>query len=269
MSTLELDRYCVYYDDRGAGPPVVLVHGGAATHRYWDGVLRELPDKYRTVAPDLFGCGSTSSWTGATILGHDQEALLIRSVIDAVGHPVHLVGHSYGAAACLRAAISSPENIQSMTLIEPPIYRLLKQAQEVELYEEISTFRSQFTDLAAGGHDSAAMELLVDRFNGAGTWKGMSQRAHSSLLSVVDALVIGFTANAENPTSLRECNNMTISTLLPWGQQSGAPERAMVEILSQSLPHNHSVSIAGAMHQSPLTHPKAVADLIAEHTSES
>lgn len=267
MPTLELEGHSIHYEERGAGPPLVLVHGGAATHKYWDAVIQELPNHLCTVTPDLFGCGSTSPWQGVDLLGHDQEAGLLRAVIDALDRPVHLIGHSYGASVCLRAAIASSEPIRSMTLIEPPIYRLLDQANESALYEEISTFRSDFTELVANGRDSEAMKLLVDRFNGSGTWEGMSQRAHQSLLGVVDSLVVGFTANAENPTSLQECSEVAIPTLLLWGEQSSAPEKMMVDILGHALPDNRSIGIPGALHQSPLTHPKIVADLIVEHTS--
>lgn len=269
MAKLQLGAHSIHYEAHGVGPSLVFVHGGAATHRYWDGVVRQMPGDYHIVTPDLFGCGATSPWQGADTLTHDTEAGLVRAVVDALDRPVHLVGHSYGASVCLRTTLASADNVQSMILIEPPIYRLLDQADKAEFYEEISLFRSEFTELAAGGSRTAAMKLLVDRFNGVGTWEGMSDRAHQSLLAAVESLVVGFTANAENPTTLEDCKGVTIPTLLVWGHQSGGPEKMMVNLLAAALPDNRSVGIPGARHQSPLTHPEQVAGLIADHTSRS
>lgn len=266
MAILQLGAHSIHFESHGAGPSLVFVHGGATTHKYWDGVVRHLSDNYHIVTPDLFGCGSTSTWQGHDSLTHDKEAELIRAVVDALDRPVHLIGHSYGAAVCLRMALASGDNVQSMMLIEPPIYRLLDQADETELYDEISLFRAEFTEMATEGRRSAAMKLLVDRFNGVGAWERMSDRAHESLLEVVESLVVGFGANAENPTTLEDCKSVTTRTLLVWGHQTGGPEKMMVNLLAEALPKNRSVGIPGAGHQSPLTHPKQVASLIADHT---
>jgi pimeloyl-ACP methyl ester carboxylesterase len=268
MVGLQVGGVHVHYDDAGDGAPVVLVHGGATTSRYWDAVRAELPNGIRTITPDLYGCGSTDPCAAQQVLTHDDEAVLVRAVIDAVGKSVHLVGHSYGAAVCLRAAVFLQAGIRSMTLIEPPIYGLLLQSGLTDLYGEISTFRNTFEDRVTKGEDEAAMELLVDRFSGNGTWAKMSTNMHTNLLGVVQPLLVGFAANAQNPTRIEDCRGIEIPTLLPWGDQTGEPEKAMVTLLGQWLPHARTMPIPGARHQSPISHPQEVAQLIAGHVAQ-
>jgi pimeloyl-ACP methyl ester carboxylesterase len=51
-------------------------------------------------------------------LEHESED--IAAVIDAIGRPVHLLGHSFGGLCALEAALLTP-NIGSLILYEPPI----------------------------------------------------------------------------------------------------------------------------------------------------
>ena len=90
-------------------------------------------------------------------------------------------------------------------------------------------------------------------------------KVRHNLLDLIEPLIGGFAANAGNPTRLEECRNMQIPTLLLFGEKSGAPERAMVEILAQNIPRCRVEPIPGARHQSPLSHPKTVAGLIRRH----
>src|SRR5207244_6058182 len=43
----------------GAGPPVVLLHGLAGSHRFWRPVARGLASRYRVIVPDLLGFGAS------------------------------------------------------------------------------------------------------------------------------------------------------------------------------------------------------------------
>lgn len=52
------------YVDRGAGPPLVLVHGWKGSHRVWEGVVDRLADRFRIVAFDLRGMGESDKPDG-------------------------------------------------------------------------------------------------------------------------------------------------------------------------------------------------------------
>ena len=53
-------------------------------------------------------------------------------IVDLLEHPAHLVGHSYGAVACLVAAAMQPAKILSLTVIEPPAFGLIRGHEPVE-----------------------------------------------------------------------------------------------------------------------------------------
>jgi pimeloyl-ACP methyl ester carboxylesterase len=47
----------IYYDDKGDGNPVVLLHGNPTSSYLWRNVIPELTDQARCLAPDLIGMG--------------------------------------------------------------------------------------------------------------------------------------------------------------------------------------------------------------------
>lgn len=44
-------------------------------------------------------------------------------LLSLLSEPAHLVGHSYGAIGCLLAASEAPDQVRSLTLVEPPLYQ--------------------------------------------------------------------------------------------------------------------------------------------------
>src|SRR6185295_13111020 len=85
-------------EDRGAGLPVVLVHGFPFDHRMWDAQIEALGTEFRVIAPDLRGFGRSTiepSDVNAGV-GMDRYAADVIAVLDGLGvtEPVVLVGFS-------------------------------------------------------------------------------------------------------------------------------------------------------------------------------
>lgn len=100
----------------GAGPPALLLHGGALTARTWDYVALALRAEFRLLALDLRGHGD-SFWTETYCMA--DYAADVLSVVDQLDlAPCHLVGMSLGGATAGRAARIEPERFASLTLVD-------------------------------------------------------------------------------------------------------------------------------------------------------
>src|SRR5689334_8539504 len=85
----------------GHGPPLVLVHGTTADHTRWKPILPKLEEKFTVYAIDRRGRGgSGDSANYAFEIEFDDVA----AVVDSIGEPVFLLGHSYGAICSLEAS---------------------------------------------------------------------------------------------------------------------------------------------------------------------
>lgn len=109
--------------DRGAGVPVVLVHG-AIYHSgpAWAATLGPLLHAgYRVVAVDRRGHGRSPAGDARPIPLRLQaeDVRLTAELRDAV--PAHVVGVSYGALVGLEMALLRPERVRSLVLVEPPL----------------------------------------------------------------------------------------------------------------------------------------------------
>ena len=134
----------------GSGPPVVLVHGILLGGREaWIG-QRRLTKRWTLLAPDRPGHGRSPR----ARQDFETEAPLIADQL--LGEPVHLVGHSYGAIIAVLAAVRRPENVRSLTVIEPPATKVLEGDPVVDAWAEEAP--PVFSD---PGHD---LPGLVGRF---------------------------------------------------------------------------------------------------------
>ena len=108
----------VSYDKRGSGPPLVLVHGGFSDHETnWAFVMPLLTQRFTVHAVARRGRGETDATEGH---GVEDEGRDVAALVEAVGAPVFLLGHSYGAHAALAAAAKVPDRVRKLVLYEPP-----------------------------------------------------------------------------------------------------------------------------------------------------
>src|SRR6185436_7534120 len=54
----------MYYEIRGDGEPLVLLHGGTGTGDNWKLVFKDPPEGFRLIAPDLRGHGQSTNPSG-------------------------------------------------------------------------------------------------------------------------------------------------------------------------------------------------------------
>jgi pimeloyl-ACP methyl ester carboxylesterase len=109
----------VSYGRSGSGPPLVLVHGSFSDHvTNWEFVAPLFERRFTVFAVARRGRGETPATTGHTL---GDEAADVAAVVRAVGEPVFLLGHSYGAHAALAAATEVPDLVRKLVLYEAPL----------------------------------------------------------------------------------------------------------------------------------------------------
>lgn len=106
----------LYYDARGGGPPVVLLHGFGEDGRALGPLAGALARRYRVLVPDLPGYGrSTPQPRDFPLDFYRQDALRLLEWLAALGlDRVHLGGFSDGAEVALWMAILDPQRIRSV-----------------------------------------------------------------------------------------------------------------------------------------------------------
>jgi pimeloyl-ACP methyl ester carboxylesterase len=125
---LDIDGVRLHCVERGAGPPVVLIHGNLVWHRDFEasGLIDRLARNHRVIAFDRPGFGHSTRprdrlWTPSA-----QAALLHQALATlGVEGPV-VVGHSMGTMVALALALDHPADVRKLVLLGGYFYPTLR-----------------------------------------------------------------------------------------------------------------------------------------------
>jgi pimeloyl-ACP methyl ester carboxylesterase len=104
----------VFYQERGAGHPVVLLHATLHDHKDFDAISGPLSTRYRTIALDWPAHGRSDGPPA-------DAATLARVLVDVVHElaltPAVFIGNSVGGYAAARLAITHPDQVAALVLV--------------------------------------------------------------------------------------------------------------------------------------------------------
>ena len=115
MPYLPVDDTRLYYDERGEGPPLLLVHGLGSSSRDWFEQVSHFADRYRVLRIDLRGHGRSERPPGPYHIAQFARdvAVGLRRLNAA---PAHVVGLSMGGMVALELAASAPALVRSLVI---------------------------------------------------------------------------------------------------------------------------------------------------------
>ena len=112
---------------------VILLHGSFASNPAAPWIQqRVLADRYQLVIPHRLGYGRSPS-PRSEEEGQDSSLQAeVRAVAELLEPKTHIVGFSYGGLVALLVAAERPELVNSLAVIEPPLYGLMRGDSEAE-----------------------------------------------------------------------------------------------------------------------------------------
>ena len=116
MPEVQLNDICLWYEDEGSGPPIILVPGMLSDSASWQPVVPALTKDHRVIRLDPRCSGRTRPETpdlSLTLLARDVLALADHLSLDTV----HLLGHSLGGLVATATAGRAPERITSLVVL--------------------------------------------------------------------------------------------------------------------------------------------------------
>jgi pimeloyl-ACP methyl ester carboxylesterase len=126
---VEVNGLSVHYKEMGAGQPVfILLHGFGASAFSWREVMQPFSELGRVIAYDRPAFGLTSrpmpgQWTGENPYGPEAQTALVIGLMDALGiEKAWLVGNSAGGTVSVYTALSHPERVAGLILVDAAIY---------------------------------------------------------------------------------------------------------------------------------------------------
>jgi len=249
----------LYFREAGSGPGVVCIHCNASSSSQWRSLMDRLATRHRVLAPDTHGAGRGPAWpTDRPLTLHDEVALL-EPVLDRAGAPFALVGHSYGAAVALIAALRRPERVHAMVLYEPTLFALVD--AESPAPNDADGIRATVTraaDALAAGDRTAAAEVFIDYWMGTGAWCAKPELQRNAIEAAVLNVHGWGQALFGETTPLASFRTLDMPVLLIQGSETTPSSRAVSTLLARTLPRVETLTLQGLGHMGPVTHPAQV-----------
>ncbi|WP_042457251.1 alpha/beta fold hydrolase [Neobacillus dielmonensis] len=116
----------LYYEVRGSGPLLLMIHGGGGEAEKFDKVADHLADKYTVITYDRRGHSRSTldqSTEDYSVTIHSEDAHLLLS--ELTNEPAFVFGSSSGAVIGLDLFVRYPEQIRLLIPHEPVLLQLL------------------------------------------------------------------------------------------------------------------------------------------------
>jgi pimeloyl-ACP methyl ester carboxylesterase len=231
----------------GAGRPLLLVHGTTADHRRWATISPHLEQHFTVYAMDRRGRGASGDSPDYDLM---REAEDVAAVVEAIGEPVFVLGHSYGGLCSLEAALLT-DKVSRLILYEPPI------PTGLPMYPPGVPNRIQA--LVDSGEWEAALEVLLrevvrmpehelEDYRQLPMWNARIQLAPTIPRELAFDRTYSF--NAEKFASLQ------VPTMPLLGGDSPPLFRQAIELVDSVLPNSRVVILPGQQHIAMDTNPE-------------
>ena len=239
------------YEKSGTGPPLILVHGTLTTHLTGWMVVKPLFEPHFTVyAVDRRGRGETTATKGHTIR---DEGADLAALVESIGDPVFLLGHSYGARVALAAAPMVTARLRKLALYEPPLPEVSLAAAYPRLME-----LAEKQD-----YEAVAYEFMRDVIRVPPEELEVLRNSPVWPLMVADvpASVAEWPALIDDPFDIADFKGLDLPVLLLTGSES-PPEKYATDPLAAALPNASVEVLAGQGHGATFTAAQLFADIV-------
>lgn len=245
----------LYYEQSGAGPqPVVCVHGGFATSRWWQPALALLPaEQFTGYALDLPGCGRSDRPADLASYTVERLAGALADWLDGLDlWNVDLVGHSLGAAVALSYALGHPGRLRSLILVGAPSpqgtptppegYALLEQMR----HERGLLAQALASVMPARAPDPFFQQLVEDA-------QGQAPAAFSAAALALEQWRV----------ERHDLLQLRLPVLLIWGDRDQIVERSVQTDLLLSIPGANNLEVLrGCGHSPQLERPEVFGQVL-------
>lgn len=267
--TVVVDGVTATYYERGAGEPMVLLHGWPQTSYVWRKVLPALAKHYHVVAIDLPGLGNEHALPTADT---GTVARFLKTLCDQLGlGPLHLVGHDVGAWVAVTFALEFEAALRSLTILDAGIPGLIPEAvfhpgNASKIWQFYFHAIDDLPEFLIGGKEQQYLSWYFTRkavVEGAITAADVG--VYTAAYAGQQRLQDGFAYYRAFPKSAQQ--NLTYQRQLAIPMLAIGGEQAMAATIGKALQkiaraEIESVSIAQCGHYIPEEQPEALVQLL-------
>lgn len=245
---MDVNGVRLHYEEHGAGEPILCIHGAGSSALLWSDALPELARLGRVIAYDRRGCSRSQRPEPykTTVAEHAADAA---ALLGALGiESAIVIARSWGGAVAVELALSHPERVVALALLEGDALGLSSDG-----LEWTRRIRDRLTAVAASDGPDAVYGALVEEILGEGAWESFPEEVRAILIPNGPALLAELAYVAGPNPGRDEVATIDAPTLVVVADDSPAPQRAMAEALAETIPGATLARIGGGHMIDPAT----------------
>ncbi len=238
--------------------PLALIHCGLGRASNWRPFLSELGGDVSPLNIELPGHGLAEDYDES----RDFADQAVEIALDEMpSEPVPLIGHSFGAAVALRIAIERPYRVSSLVLVEPVFFAAVEGRWE---YDKVRRDLTSFNRKAAAGEYATAVREFHKVWSKE-DWNDLPSELRAYMMARIHLMPKCDTLLFEDRSRLLTSGRLEELEMPVTFVDGGESHPVIAEIIStigDRIKDAEWVSIKGAGHMLPMTHPKELAQAV-------
>ena len=235
----------------GKGLPLIFIHGAMGDWRSWEA-------QWAAFTPH-FDCISYSRRFSFPNQNHQpsphhsalDEAQDLEHLLNVLNiDTAILVGSSYGGFTALALAVHSPQRIQAVVAVEPPMMKYAYLSPEGrEIAEAFRTGTIEPANAAfRAGEDVRAAQIMTGGINGANSKVAAGAAMDKRLQNLQAMKMIALSTDEFPLIPAQQLADLPMPVMLLSGVDTQPVHRAIFDNLLKCMPNARSVRVAGAGH---------------------
>ena len=257
MAGMEIDGVDLAYEELGSGsPPALLVHGTGGA--LWGQLPSELAKERRTIWYHRRGFGASVHPPIKDHPRHTADAAALLERLDAT--PAVLVGWSMGGVISLHLALTRPELVHSIVLVEPPFH--LRKHPNLGMLREVG---GVMVARRFKGDRPAALRFLRFATRYADGGNGFDESppdAQEAILANASAIMRELDSGTGEHIKAADLRTISCRVVCLVGERTAPEYWGAAERIREALPGVRIEEVPRAGHTLPLANPATVADAV-------
>ncbi len=259
MNSVKISTGQLAYIDRGAGLPVLLVHGFPLDHTMWDGQIEALAEHAWVIAPDLRGFGQSplGALDPARGISMERYADDLGELLDAIGpavkEPIVLVGFSMGGYIAWQFVRKYPERVRALVQCD---------TRAVADSEEGRAGRLKMAEKVAEWGSARIAEMMGPKLIAPQSFETKPEVVAAVRAVVERTSPAGIAAAqrgmAARPDMTSFLPQIHVPTLVLVGAEDAISPPSEMQVIADKIPNAEFVVIPDAGHMTTMENPEAV-----------
>jgi pimeloyl-ACP methyl ester carboxylesterase len=250
----------LYYEEKGDGTPILLIHPSGATASTWGDLIGDLTGVGRVIAYDRRGYSRSGGAAVRSAAAHTRDAVAVLEALTAA--PAVAVGTSAGATIALDLAVRRPDLVRAVVVHEAAWH-----AMRHPTVAGLGTLaRMQWLEWQ--GNYPEAAEVLLRRVyayrDGGSAWDAFPEQWRRAAMENGRSVLADLRASMGGYPRAKELAKIACPVVCTYGSRSGNYMRAITRSLARAIPTATLREIDGTAHAVPFDAPANFASVIVE-----